>query len=91
MSGQVVKRAIGSNDSALLPESKRRTVLLTEVGVDPRTLYVARALGKAGHKIIVASGDHNQVVKASRYTVMLFKKYYLRGVPKKSGPLWYVY
>ena len=66
LSGQVVKRAIGSNDSSLLPESKRRTVLLTEVGVDPRTLYVARALGKAGHKIIVASGDHNQVVKASR-------------------------
>ena len=45
---------------------ERRTVLLTEVQPDPRTLYVARALGKAGHRVVVVSGDYHAVVKASR-------------------------
>ena len=55
------------SDANMVPEGQRRTVLLTEVGIDPRTLYVARALGKAGHRVVVVSGDENNVVKVPSY------------------------
>ena len=64
---QAMNKLLGSSEAShQLPEGKRRTVLLTEVGIDPRTLYVARALGKAGHRVVVVSGDENNVVKASK-------------------------
>ena len=67
VSHQAMNKLLGSSEASnQLPEGKRRTVLLTEVGIDPRTLYVARALGKAGHKVVVVSGDENNVVKASK-------------------------
>jgi len=58
-----------ASGGGLLPISKRRVVLLTEAKAEARTLHVARSLGKAGHRVVIASNDEDRcsTVKYSKY------------------------